>query len=140
MKKMLLTVVVLGAIYAVIGEIIFYTTYFYLLDVSDEIGWYFIAGGLGVLYTLLIVRYFRNRHWYGVLFIPVAYFLFLVIFSMVISQFFPIEEGHDGIGLLLIFVHIFHLIIIGFGIVAGLVANLIILQVKGGIRCKGYSK
>jgi len=113
--------ILLGALYAIIGEIIFQTLYYhdYLLNHYD---WFIILSS--IMYTLPVVLFFRNCYWYFSRCILLFYGIFSFIFLFPFSALFPLPDDNPAGGLLFIMMHGINVICIVIGVILGLIINV----------------
>jgi hypothetical protein len=116
-------VIVLSALYAIIGEIIFQIMY-YRDQLLGYLHWFVIL--LSAVYISPIVALFRNRFWYVSVLISFIYFVFVVIFLLVFAAHFPIPDDNTASGILMLMVQGMNIISIILGISCGLLVNLTI--------------
>lgn len=114
-------VILLSALYAIIGEIIFQIFYYhdYLLNHYD---WFMIL--FSIIYTLPVVLFFRNRYWYFSIFIPIFYVIFSFIFLFPYSALFPLPDDNPAGGVLAILMHGINVFCIIIGVILGLLINV----------------
>ncbi|KRE92172.1 hypothetical protein ASG89_33520 [Paenibacillus sp. Soil766] len=120
-KSSLIWVILLSALYAIIGEIIFLLFYYhdYLLKHDES---FMIL--LSIIYIIPVVLYFRSRYWYYSLFILLFYIVFSIVFLFLFSALFPLPDDNPAGGILAIIVHGINIISIVIGVFFGLLINL----------------
>ncbi|MGO4500087.1 hypothetical protein AB4114_29855 [Paenibacillus sp. 2RAB27] len=120
-RSALAWVVLLSALYSIIGEILFQTFYYHdkLLNYFE---WWVIL--LSVAYTTPAVMLFRNRFWYFSVFILFFYVVFSIIFLFVFGAMFPITDDNPAGGILGIMIHGINIISFSSGTILGLLINI----------------
>lgn len=120
-KTSFIWAILLGALYAIIGEIIFQILYYhdYLLNHYD---WFITLSS--IMYTLPVLLFFRNCYWYFSICILLFYVIFSFIFSSPFSALFPLPDDNPAGGLLFIMMHGINAICIVIGVILGLVVNV----------------
>ncbi|MGO4549303.1 hypothetical protein AB4Z29_31440 [Paenibacillus sp. 2TAB23] len=119
-KRSMRIVLLLSLIYAVAGNMFLYTAYFNSGIVKNS---YIICALMVVAFSVPIVKWFRNRHWYFPIFIFLFWIPFSVLLAYVLSQVLPLSRNDTDFGLMLVYFLILNVMIMLLSIALGMLIN-----------------
>lgn len=122
-KSSFIRVILISALYAVIGEIIF-QLFYYHDDLLNHYDWMIYL--LSLMYTVPVVLFFRDRYWYFGIFLLLFYVIFSFIFLFPFAVLIPLPDDNPAGGILAILVHGINVFCMVLGLVLGFLTNVLL--------------